>query len=132
MTISPNPGFPESAPKVWETSVAPGIPGQGGPLRFEEGLATDTDIPREFTIGGQQGYMAAPGRPNRNLPVFIKTAQETMSERAHVGSASWVEAPTMLNEFASEAFGDHGVTEFQEVFRSGQHMMRQNYAVVQD
>jgi hypothetical protein len=83
-------------------------------------------------VGARQGYIPAPGRPNRNAPVHTKTAEETMRERAHVGSAAWVEAPQNLGEFANGAFVDHGLNVFEEVFRDGGHQQRLNPAVIQD
>jgi len=59
-------------------------------------IATDTDVPQEFSKGAAQGYIPAAGRPNRNAAVHTKPAEETMRERAHVGSAAWVEAPNTL------------------------------------
>jgi hypothetical protein len=112
--------------------MSPATPGQRGPLRFEEGIATDTDVPQEFTKGAMQGYMPAAGRPNRNANVFEKPAEETMRERAHVGSAAWVEAPDTLTEFASGGFADHGDNRFEEVIRNGSHQQRLNPSVVQD
>jgi malate synthase len=112
--------------------MSPATPGQRGPLRFEEGVATDTDVPQEFTKGAMQGYMPAPGRPNRNQNVFEKLPEETMRERAHVGSAAWVEAPTHLTEFAAGGFADHGDNRFEEVNRSGGPQKAGNPAVVTD
>ena len=132
MTIAPAPRFPEVPGNVFDRKVSPATPGQRGPLRFEEGLATDTDIPNEMSNGARQGYIPAPGRPNRNAPVHTKPAEETMRERAHVGSAAWVEAPDMLGGFSEGAFADHGVNVFEEVFRNGAHQQRQNPSVVQD
>jgi len=130
--IAPAPQLPENPNTAYDRTVSPALPGQRGPLRFEEGIATDTDVPMEFTKGAMQGYIPAPGRPNHNQNVFEKPAEETMRERAHVGSAAWVEAPTVLNDFASEAFADHGDNHFEEVFRDGGHQYRLNPAVVQD
>jgi hypothetical protein len=132
MTIAPDPQFPERPGTIYDRKVSAAIPGQRGPLRFEEGIATDTDVPQEFSKGAAQGYIPAPGRLNRNQNVFEKPAEETMRERAHVGSAAWVEAPTHLQEFAGAAFTDHGVHVFEEEFRSGGHQQRLNPAVVQD
>jgi hypothetical protein len=112
--------------------MAASLPGQRGPLRFEEGVATDTDVPDEFILGAQQGYTPAAGRPNRNAPVHTKTAQETMAERAHVGSAAWVEAPDYLSEFSGSAFEDHGSNVYEEVMRNGARQQRPNPAQVQD
>jgi hypothetical protein len=117
---------------MYDRKFSPATPGQRGPLRFEEGIATDTDVPQEFTKGALQGYMPAPGRPNRNQNVFEKLPEETMRERAHVGSAAWVEAPNHLSEFAAGGFADHGDNSFEEVFRNGAHQAAQNPAVVND
>lgn len=132
MTIAPDPKFPERPGTTYDRKFSPATPGQRGPLRFEEGIATDTDVPQEFTKGAMQGYMPAQGRPNRNANVFEKLPEETMRERAHVGSAAWVEAPEHLQEFASGGFADHGDNRFEEVFRSGSHQQAPNPSVVHD
>lgn len=132
MAIAPQPKFPEKSGNTYDRKMSSATPGQRGPLRFEEGLATDTDIPSEFTNGAMQGYEPAAGRPNRNKAVHTKTAEETMRERAHVGSAAWVEAPANLSEFSAGGFADHGDNRFEEVFRSGAHQQKANPAVVQD
>lgn len=132
MTIAPSPQFPEKPGNVYDRKMSAALPGQRGPLRFEEGLATDTDIPAEFSNGAAQGYIPAQGRPNRNKPVHTKTAEETMRERAHVGSAAWVEAPNTLKEFAGGSFSDYGSNVIEEVFRDGSHQQRLNPSVVQD
>ena len=131
MSISPAPRFPEKHNPVYDRKMAGAVPGQRGPLRFEEGIATDTDVPQSFTEGAMHGYMPAPGRPNRNANVFEKLPEETMRERAHVGSAAWVEAPQSLNDFAAGAFADHGDNRFEEVFLSGARQAALNPAVVQ-
>ena len=100
--------------------------------RFEEGVATDTDVPQEFTKGAMQGYEPAAGRPNRNKNVFEKLPEETMRERAHVGSAAWVEAPANLYEFAASGFADHGDNRIEREFRSGGPQKASNPAVVTD
>jgi len=132
MSIAPAPKMPEIPGNTYDRKFASATPGQRGPLRFEEGLATDTDVPAQFTEGAMQGYVPAPGRPNRNKAVHTKTAEETMRERAHVGSAAWVEAPNTLGEFAKGGFADHGDNKFEEVFRNGSHQQRLNPAVVED
>lgn len=132
MSIAPEPRFPERAPVTYDRKVASAVPGQRGPLRFEEGIGTDTDVPNEFMLGAQQGYTPAAGRPNRNAAVHTKTAEETMSERAHVGSAAWVEAQDYLSEFSGAAFEDHGSNVIEEVFRNGSRQQRPNPAQVQD
>lgn len=98
--IAPLDQYPERPGTVYERKLAADVPGKRGPLRFEEGLATDTDLPSEFSNGLMQGYVTAPGRPNHNANVYEKYPEETMRERAHVGSAAWVEAPSYLGEFA--------------------------------
>lgn len=99
-TLAPVDNYPERPGTVYEAKYAPDAAGGRGPTRFEEGLATDTDLPSNFELGVAQGYITAPGRPNHNANVYEKWPAETMAARAHVGSASWVEAPTFLGEFA--------------------------------
>lgn len=132
MAIAPTPKFPERPGTTYDRKMASATPGQRGPLRFEEGLATDTDIPSEFTNGAMQGYEPAAGRPNRNKPVHTKTAEETMRERAHVGSAAWVEAPASLTDFSAGGFADHGDNRIERVQRSGANQKASNPAVVND
>ena len=131
-TIAPAPQFPEDPGNVYERSFASNAPGERGPSRFQEGIATDTDVPMEFSKGVSQGLVPAPGRYNHNANVFEKSAEETMKERAHVGSAAWVEAPIFLNEFSQGAFQDYGVNTFEEVIRPGSRFARGNPAAVND
>jgi hypothetical protein len=131
MGIAPDPTFPERSPQIFERKL--GDNGERrGPLRFEEGVATDTDVPNDFQTGIMNGFAAAPGRPNRNAPVWDKPAEQTMSERAHVGSAAWIEAPTFLSEFAHGSFTNYAEQTFEEVFRSGGRQKRLNPTVVND
>lgn len=132
MAIAPAPKFPERPGTTYDRKVSPAVPGQRGPLRFQEGIGTDTDVPAEFSKGAMQGYVPAAGRPNRNAPVHTKTAAETMGERAHVGSAAWVEAPDFLSEFSTGSFQDYGTNTYEEVFRNGAHQQHPNPAQVQD
>lgn len=129
--IAPTPAFPERVGAVYERKIGENV-GRRGPLRFEEGLATDTDIPTDFQVGAMQGYQTAPGRSNHNAVVWEKSPEETMKERAHVGSAAWVEAPTFLGEFASAAFNESAGIVFERVDRSGGRYERVNPATVQD
>jgi len=131
MGIGPAPMFPERSPQVYERKGA-GNMERRGPLRFEEGIATDTDVPTDFQKGIMQGFAAAPGRPNRNAPVWQKPAAETLSERAHVGSASWIEAPTFLGEFAHGSFTNYAEQTFETAVRSGGRTQRMNPTVVND
>lgn len=132
MGLAPAPGFPERVGTTYEFNAVPGTPSGPGPLYFEEGLGTDTDLPNNFQLGAMQGYITPPGRSNHNANVYTKTAQETMQERAHVGSAAWVEAPTMLRDFAAGSFSDFAEVRYEQVTRPGGRMARQNAAVVTD
>jgi len=131
MGIAPAPQFPERSPNIYERKLADNLE-RRGPLRFEEGVATDTDVPSDFETGIMNGFAAAPGRPNRNAPVWQKTAAETLSERAHVGSAAWIEAPTFLGEFAHGSVSQNAeqIQELKVV--SGGRTMRMNPTVVND
>jgi len=131
MTISPAPRFPERSPQNYELKGADNAV-RRGPLRFEEGIATDTDVPNDFEKGMASGQATMPGRPNRNAPVWQKTAAETLSERAHVGSASWVEAPTFLGEFAHGTMNDYSAATIETAVRSGGKTARQSATVVND
>lgn len=134
--IAPGNPFPERVTNTYERKMAPSATGGRGPMRFEEGLATDTDLPNEFVNGIQQGYITAPGRSNHNMNVYEKSPEETMRERAHVGSAAWVEAPTYLSEFA-QGTQVPGKYEYLMVNRgapnpSGRRYERHNAAEVTD
>ena len=131
-TLAPAPPFPERTPNTYERSMAPAIPMNRGPLRFEEGVATDTDIPSDFQVGIMQGYLPAPGRANHNQNVYVKPPEQTMAQRAHVGSAAWVEAPTFLNEFMTGSFSDYGAPRYEEVVRNGGRQARVSPVVVVD
>lgn len=131
-TIAPAPMFPERAPQMYDRKFSPAEPMQRGPMRFQEGVATDVDIPTDFAKGAMQGYIAAPGRPNRNENVFHKWPDETMKQRAHVGSAAWITAPSFLGEFAEGAFTDHGELRFEMDIRDGGRYQRFNPTVVDD
>ena len=130
MTLAPNPGYPERVGNTYETKVGVNGP-RRGPLRFEEGIATDTDVPNDFTKGVLQGYQTPPGHPNHNSNVYEKWPDETMQQRAHMGSAAWVEAPTFLGEFAHGA-GVGNEISYEQVNRSGGRYERLNPAQVPD
>jgi hypothetical protein len=131
MALAPDPKFPEKGTHVYEMKAA-GNPTRRGPLRFEEGVATDTDVPADFEKGIASGSAVAPGRPNRNAPVWQKSADETMQERAHVGSAAWVEAPTFLGEFSHGSFTDYAEQKVEVVARTGGRTQRTSPTVVND
>lgn len=133
MAISPAPRFPERSPQMFERDFAPSIPGNKGPLRFEEGIATDTDVPNDFARGAYFDTSPAPGRQNHNNPeMFYKHANETMRERAHVGSASWIEAPEVLSEFVQGSVAGDSQPYFEHEFNSGGRMARPAPTVVYD
>ncbi len=129
MTLAPAPRVPQQQSTVYEVKVAPDAPGGRGPLRFEEGLATDTDLPNEFVTGMRQGYIDD-GR-GHNANVYEKEAELTMRERVHVGSASWVEAPTYLQGFMGGQ-SDEAEKTYIQVSRDGGHYARRNAAQVLD
>jgi len=133
VNVAPAPMFPEKGTPVFERSFAPSIPGNKGPLRFEEGVATDTDVPADFAQGAYMDPTSAPGRSNHNNPeMFYKHAMDTMRERAHVGSASWIEAPTVLSDFVQGAMAGDGMPSFEYEYNTGGHMNRPNPTVVND
>lgn len=129
--LAPGPRFPERVTSDYETKIGVNT-ARRGPLRFEEGVATDTDVPSDFQLGIMQGYMTAPGRPNHNMNVFEKWPEETMRERAHMGSAAWPEAPTFIGEFAHGTYTQAAEQKFEQVDRSGGRYMRMNPTVIED
>lgn len=133
MEVAPNPMFPEKGTPMFERSLAPSIPGNKGPLRFEEGVATDTDVPMDFGIGAYSDTAPSPLRMNHNNPeMFYKYPEETMRERAHVGSASWIEAPAMLGDFVQGTMSGDAMPTFEFAYGSEGRMRRQNIATVFD
>lgn len=132
--LAPTPTFPERDRGAvnYEGKMAAN-PERRGPLRFEEGIATDTDVPSDFQLGAMQGYRTAPGRPNHNLNVFEKPAAETMKQRSHLGSASWIDSADMTGEFMHGVNVDTNSTRrFEQVNRSGGRYERLHGAVVTD
>jgi hypothetical protein len=133
MSLAPEPMFPERGRYQYDETMAPNRPGGRGPLRFEEGLGTDTDIPDDFVRGMTEFMVSAPGRINHVDPnVQFKFPEETMSERAHVGSAAWIDAPTMLGEFAHGSFTDQAEVRYEEVIRNGRIQKRRSPEVITD
>ena len=55
-----------------------------------------------------------------------------MRERAHVGSASWIEAPTMLSDFVIGASIGRGNPTFEMEMGSEQRLIRISPAAVSD
>lgn len=130
MGLSPAPQFEERAPQHYE-AVQTSNPERRGVLRFQEGLASDTDVPNELVRGAMQGYRTPPARPNHNMNVYEKPPQETMQERAHVGSAAWPEAPSFLGEFA-HGTGHQAEQRYEAVVRDGKHQNRIAPEVIRD
>lgn len=129
MSLAPTPQFPERVGAVYETKQAPAQPGLRGPLRFEEGLATDTDIPTDF----QRGMIESNGTPDGQVDpeTQFKRADEVYRQRAHAGSAAWVDSPPYLGAFAGGA-GEGQVIEYVQETRSGGRYEELNAAVVLD
>lgn len=97
-----------------------------GPLRFEEGIPTDTDVPNEF---GRGAY----GDTQNEQPVTErKSPEETMRERAHVGSSTWIEAPTMLGDFVYGAQAGRSNPNYEREYGSEARLRRINPATVND
>lgn len=133
MAVAPNPMFPEKGTPVFERSLAPSIPGNRGPLRFEEGVATDTDVPMDFGVGAYEDTAPSPMRMNHNNPeMFYKYPEETMRERAHVGSSTWIEAPAMLGDFVQGSMSGDGMPMFEYAVNDGYIQKRPNATVVYD
>ena len=124
MTIANQNVYPEQQQGVYERNMAPSITGNKGPQRFQEGVESDTDVPNDFQIGAY-GDTQPGGRPTVAVPStesVFKRAQDTMKERAHVGSAAWIEAPQMLSDFVDGSRGgDHtqDSVQWEEAFNSG-------------
>lgn len=129
MTLAPAPSVPQQQSSVYEVKVAPDMPGGRGPMRFEEGLATDTDLPNEFVYGMRQGYDTDPR--GHNLNVYEKDAATTTRERVHVGSASWTESPTYLSGFMGGS-SPEAEQNYIQVNRDGGSYRRRNAAQVLD
>jgi len=100
-----------------------------GPLRFEEGIATDTDVPRDFQQGA---YGDTQGTEYGGWATVTKSPAETMKERAHLGSSTWIEAPTMLNDFVIGASIGQGPSSFEREVGSEARIRRINPAQVSD
>jgi hypothetical protein len=70
---------------------------------------------------------------NHNNPeMFYKYPEETIRERAHVGSASWIEAPAMLGDFVQGAMSGDGMPQFEYAYNPGTHVNRPSPTVVYD
>jgi hypothetical protein len=121
---------PETVSTFYERSVGNNT-ARRGPLRFEEGIGTDTSVPEDFVEGVRDGIIPAPGRPNSNRPVWDQDPAKTMQQRAHLGSASWVEAPTFLGSFAAGT-SPEAEQRFIQTQCNGSRYERRNPAQVTD
>jgi hypothetical protein len=110
----------------YEVAIAQNV-NRRGPLRFEEGLATDTDLPFEFGRGAY-GDTSGDYRGRQTMAGMVKSPEETLREKVHVGSASWIEAPLELSEFVQGASMDH--PNFERVQGSEYRIQRPNATVV--
>ena len=54
---APQNPYPEGQTTTFEYTYGPNRPGGRGPLRFEEGVATDTDVPFDFGRGAYADTM---------------------------------------------------------------------------
>jgi hypothetical protein len=126
-TIAPQNPYPEAMRNVFERTMAPSIPGNRGPLRFQEGVATETEVTYDFAEGAYMDTASAPSRQNHNnRDMFYKPAEQTMQERAHVGSAAWIESPDVLSDFVQGSVAGDGMPRFETAYNSGAHMNRPN------
>ncbi len=133
MTIAPNPLFPERTSQAYELAFAANPAGNRGDMRFEEGIGTDTDVPNDFVRGAFMDPTSVPGRLSHNNPDMVyKSAEETIRERAHVGSASWIEAPAMLSDFVAGAGVGQTPPSFEMIRVPGTYMYRRAPTVIDD
>jgi hypothetical protein len=133
MAIAPVPGFGERSPNMFQRQMAAGIPGNRGPVRFYEGVMSDTDVPYDFGVGAYSDTAPSPIRQNHNNPeMFYKYPEDTMRERAHMGSASWIEAPALLGDFVQGSMSGDMMPQFEMVYNNGMHQARPNKTVVFD
>lgn len=133
MGLSPAPKFPERGSPVFDESFGPNQAGGRGPLRFEEGIGTDTNVPSDFSEGMTEGMLGAPGRFNHvNPEVQFKHADQVLRERAHIGSAAWIDSPAMLGDFAHGTATQFAEDRYEEVVRSGGKQVRVSPSVVRD
>jgi hypothetical protein len=98
--LAPTAVPPSVQSSVYETKFASNTV-RRGPLRFEEGIATDSDVPNDFMLGARQGYVT--DARGHNMNVYIKDAADTQRERVHLGSSAWTDSPSFLGAFAGGA-----------------------------
>jgi len=133
MTIAPNPLYPERVPQAFEVALAANPAGNRGDMRFEEGIGTDTDVPNDFVRGAYVDTAARAGTLNQKDPEHVfKHPEETMAERAHVGSSTWIEAPAMLSDFVAGASAGQTPPQFEMIVVPGGYMYRRAPTVISD
>jgi hypothetical protein len=100
-------------------------------LRFQEGTGSDPDVASEFDRAVDRARSSSV-RPNQaNRANQHKSREETMRERSHIRSASWVEAPDHLAQFA-EGSADDTRGSYASEQRSGLHTGRPAHAKIWD
>lgn len=115
----------------WETNIANNAR-RRGPLRFEEGLVTDTDIPNEFRRGCYADTTYDAQQSGAGWGPWTKMPAETMRERAHAGSSTWIDADSLLREFVQGAHVGMGEPSYEVETNPGTIQRRLNRAVVTD
>jgi len=126
-TYAPQNPYPEQQQNVFETKYGPEITGNRGPQRFQEGVESDTDVPNDFARGAYADTQPSdPGSSHPSGEMFHKWPEETLRERAHVGSASWIEAPEVLGDFVQGSVSGDGQPTFEYAYNSGLHQNRPN------
>lgn len=125
MTIAPSPRFPEKGTPVFERGMGSEARFPGRRPLFEEGVATDTDVPNDFQRGAYVDTAPISATSAATHPEHVfKRAHETMRERAHVGSAAWIESPEVLSDFVQGTVSGEGQPQFERAFNSGAHQAR--------
>lgn len=134
MGLAPVPRFPERGlPSYSEITRPQDRSVLKGPLRFEEGVATDTDVPNDFRRGAYVDTAAASGTRSWASPEGIfKHADETMRERAHLGSAAWIDAQSMLSEFVQGSQAGAGLPHYEQETNPQTRVFRGNPTIVRD
>ena len=135
MPIAPGNPFPERGRDEIYYERTAGSESRFGnaDVPFYEGIARDTDVPRDFAQGAYgDGAPSHATKAYQSPQTFVKPAAQTMQERAHVGSAAWIEAPSVLSEFAEGAGAGFGMPEFVIMNNPGVTMRRQNAAKISD
>ena len=124
---APQNPYPEQSETIFEWKVGPEITGNRGPQRFQEGVESDTDVPNDFARGAYGDTAPANGRlAVPDAESVFKRADETMKQRAHVGSASWIEAPEVLGDFVTGTQSGEGPRRWEYAYNSGLHQNRPN------